>query len=67
VNVCAFYFGGYQNTVKKSITISSGSSCSNNQPTNTGLILRATDFVELNGNFGVPLGAELYVDVNDCY
>lgn len=65
---CAFYFGGYQPTVKKSISIGEiGNGCSNTQPANTNLVLRATDFVQLNGSFTVPVGSSLYIDVNPCY
>jgi beta-glucanase (GH16 family) len=54
----------------KSITIG-GSNC-NMIPQHVpidgvGYILRATDFVEISQDFSVPLGAELYIDVNSCY
>ena len=65
INNCAFWFGGYQPTVKKSINIGGG--CSNTQPVGTNLILRATDFIQFNGEFTVPYGASLYADVNACY
>jgi len=66
VNDCSFYFGGYENTVKKRIRIGEGG-CNNVQPIGTNLILRADEDVTLFGEFEVPLGAELYIDVNNCY
>lgn len=35
--------------------------------TTDNVYLRATDGVEINGDFIVPLGAELYIDVNEAY
>lgn len=67
LNVCSFWFGGYDNGLKKSITIGDGG-CGNVQPISSHLFLRATDFVELNGNFEVPLGSELTIETgNTCY
>jgi len=48
--------------VKKSISLSGVSSLS----TGEDVSLRATDFIELTNGFEVPLGAELYLDVNPC-
>jgi len=66
IDDCSFWFGGYENTVKKSIIIGGGG-CSNTQPVGTNLILRAKEDVTINGDFEVPLGAELYIDANNCY
>lgn len=64
INTCAFYFSGHDDKVKNSITIG-GSGCANTMPT-TGsgskVYLRAVNYVELNGEFTVPLGAELVVE-----
>jgi len=35
-------------------------------PVGTNISIRATDFIELKENFEVPLGAELFLDVNPC-
>ena len=48
--------------VKKSITLSGVSSLTSGQDVS----LRATDFIELKNGFEVPLGAELYLDINPC-
>lgn len=66
VNTCNFNFNNINNSVKKSITIG-GSNCSNIVPINSPLTLRATDFVEIKGDFYVPSGATFYIDVNSCY
>jgi beta-glucanase (GH16 family) len=66
INTGAFWFGGYSETVKKSITIG-GPGYANTQPANTTHIMRATDFILLNGEFTVPLGSTMYADVAPCY
>lgn len=66
INHCYFSFPYYNNTVKKSITIG-GVSCVNTQPSDSYYTLRAADFILINGDFEVPLGSELYLDVNSCY
>lgn len=48
--------------IKKSISLSSVSSL----PSGQNVSLRATDFIELKNGFEVPLGAELYLDINTC-
>lgn len=48
--------------VKKSISLSGVSSLVSGQ----NVSLRATDFIELKNGFEVPLGAELYLDINTC-
>lgn len=67
VEDCSFWFGGYDNKVKKRIVIGNGG-CGNVQPSGTNLFLRATDEVEIHGTFEVPLGAELVIETGDiCY
>lgn len=65
VNECLFPFASYTSTVKNSITIG-GDGCINDQPLGSSLTLRATDFVEIKGDFNLFLGSELYIDVNEC-
>jgi len=62
----SFWFGGHDNKVKDRIEIGNGG-CSNIQPIGSSIILRAKEEVIINGNFEVPLGAELYMDANNCY
>ncbi len=66
VNSCTYNFSSHNNKVKKSITIG-GSGCSNNLISGQNVVLRATDGIEIKGDFSVPLGAEFYADVNQCY
>ena len=40
---------------------------SNALQTTDHVYLRATKGVEINGDFTVPIGAELYIDVNSAY
>ncbi|MCL2682870.1 MAG: family 16 glycosylhydrolase [Bacteroidales bacterium] len=56
-----YNFNNYTYTVKKSCIFKNTSI-----PSGKSIIIRATDFVELKENFQVPLGAELYIDVNPC-
>jgi len=52
----------YNYAVKKWISLNSTSSLQQGQ----NVSLRATDFIELKNDFYVPLGAELYLDINPC-
>ncbi|MBL1233374.1 MAG: glycoside hydrolase family 16 protein [Flavobacteriales bacterium] len=55
----------YNNKVKKSITIGNVTapfSSNSNSPT----ILRATEHITLDKGFEIPIGEELYIDVNSC-
>lgn len=66
INACNYNFSTYDNKVKKEIIIG-GSACVNSIPNNTNMYLRATDGILINGDFTVPVGSELYIDVNPCY
>lgn len=66
MNVCNYNFSTYNNTVKKNITIGN-STCTNTIDSGQNIYLRATDGVLINGDFTVPIGSELYIDVNPCY
>lgn len=66
INTCNYNFSTYDNKVKKEIVIGGGA-CVNSIPNNTNMFLRATDGVLINGDFTVPVGSELYIDVNPCY
>ena len=54
----------YNNSVKKQITI--GNVSSTIKVEEESLTLRATDGIIINGDFEVPVGNELYIDVNQC-
>lgn len=66
LNVCNYNFGAYDNKVKKSITIGDGS-CINSLSVGQNIFLRASEGVLINGDFTVPDGAQLYIDVNTCH
>jgi len=66
INTCSFDFNTHDNKVKKNITIG-GSGCYNTAIPNSNNILRAKEFIIIKGDFTVPLGEELYLDVNTCY
>lgn len=66
LNVCNYNFGTHDNRVKKSITIGNGT-CNNSLNIGDNIYLRASEGVSINGDFTVPVGAELYIDVNSCY
>ena len=55
-------FNTYNYAVKKSITLSGATTI----PAGSNISLRATNFIELKNGFEVPLGAELYLDINPC-
>lgn len=66
LNVCNYNFGTHDNKVKKNITIGNGS-CSNSLNIGQNIYLRASESVLINGEFTVPVGSNLYIDVNPCY
>ena len=67
INDCGFSFFGYDQKVKKSITIGACGTALNVQPIGSSIFLRATDFIEINGAFTVPLGSKMTADIADCY
>lgn len=65
-SACAYNFATHTNTVKKSITFGNNT-CPVTVPTNQPYYFRASEGILINGDFTVPLGAEIYMDVNPCY
>lgn len=65
MNVCNYNFNTHDNKVKQSIIIGNGS-CSNALSIGSNVVLRASQSIEINGDFTVPVGAALYMDVNAC-
>lgn len=63
LNMNNYEFSSHDNKVKKKIIMTG----SNALQITDNVYLRATDGVEINGDFIVPLGAELYIDVNEAY
>jgi hypothetical protein len=70
ISTCSFNFSTYNDRVKNSITIG-GSGCSNTMPTSgngSRVYLRAVNYVQINGEFTVPLGSELTIEtLGSCY
>src|SRR5690554_2062138 len=66
ISFCNYNFGLYDNKVRKNITIGNGT-CTNIINYGQNVYLRASEGVLINGDFTVPLGCELYIDVNPCY
>lgn len=65
MNVCNYNFALYDNKVKKKIIIGNGT-CTNTVGVEQSVYLRTSEGVIINGDFTVPVGAELYIDVNPC-
>jgi len=55
-------FASYDYKVKKSIIMGGATTV----PQNSNIVLRATDFIELQPGFEVPLNTEIYLDVTPC-
>lgn len=58
-----YNFSSYDNRIKRKIIITGYNSLREGE----NIYLRAAEGVEINGEFSIPLGAELYIDVNDEY
>lgn len=63
INACNYNFSNYDNQVKNSITIGNGG-CTNSINSGDNVTIRASEFINLSGNFSVPLGASFYADAN---
>lgn len=63
---CSYNFSNHTNTVKKSIVLGNNS-CSITVPSNQPYYFRAAEGILINGDFTVPIGSEIYMDVNPCY
>jgi len=64
--ICAYNFSTHTNTVKNSI-IFGNNSCSISVPSDHPYYFRASEQILINGDFTVPIGSEIYMDVNPCY
>jgi beta-glucanase (GH16 family) len=66
INTCNYTFPATDNEVKKSITIGTGNN--NNCINSTGssnVIFWASDYINLSGDFSVPIGSTFFAGVND--
>ncbi len=66
LNACSYNFSTHDNKVKRNITIGTGG-CSNSLLPSDNVYMRASKGILINGDFTVPVGAQLYLDVNGCY
>jgi len=64
INSCEFDFSANENIIENAIIIGEGG-CSNSIPEGTDVNLRASQFIEIKGDFYVPLGSSLYADANN--
>jgi beta-glucanase (GH16 family) len=64
IDACFYNLNGYDNKVKKNIKIG-GNGCQNT--TSSSAFLRASEEIEIIGEFTVPIGNVLYLGVNPCY
>lgn len=62
VNLSNVDFLTFDYSVKKSITISNSI-----VPTTSKITLRATDFIQINGDFTIPLGSEFAIVPTPCF
>ncbi len=67
LNVCNYNFSNHDNRVKKQIIIGKFPLCFNTLQPGDNVHLRATDEVQINRNFVVPIGAELFINVDPCH
>ncbi|MFV0500665.1 MAG: family 16 glycosylhydrolase [Bacteroidales bacterium] len=65
INLCNYDFSNYVNTVKQKIIIGDGY-CTNSLNAGDNIFLRASEEITINGEFEIPLGAEIYLDVDKC-
>jgi len=66
LNACNYNFNSHDNRVKKKIILGNGS-CYNTLGSTDNVYLRASEGIEINGIFTVPVGATLYLDSSTCY
>ena len=66
-STCSFNYSTYPKTVKESITIGGCAGSVYSVPAGDSQYLHASDFIQINGDFTVPVGAELLLDVGSCY
>jgi len=68
INSCSWDINTYDNKVKESITFGgSSSSCSNTINSGGSKYLKATDYIEIDGNFTVNSGGIFVAETVSCY
>ena len=65
IDSCQYSFTTANSPVLKRISIG-GSGCVNTVPQGADIYLRASEGIEISGDFTVPSGAELFLDSNPC-
>ena len=66
INACNYNMNTHPHKVVKSISVG-GNGCSAAVNSGSNVVFRATDYVQLNAGFSVPLGASFYSLVKPCY
>ncbi|UKN01821.1 family 16 glycosylhydrolase [Paracrocinitomix mangrovi] len=67
INSCVYDVNTYDGKIKKSISFGGSSgSCASSVNTTNPVRMKATDFIQINGNFTVPAGAEFSAEIYAC-
>lgn len=67
VSVCSYNFNNPLNVGVKGSVLIGGLGCNNIVPLNSSHVIRASTSIEIKGDFTVPLGSSLYLDVNSSH
>lgn len=66
LDICSYDYSNHDNKVKKKIIIGKFPTCFSTLDPGDKVHLRATDEIRINYNFSVPVGAELFINVDPC-
>lgn len=66
INVCSYDMSNLDGRLKKNVIIG-GSGCSSSVPLGTRRDIRAVEFIEIKGEFIVPLDSELNLETMSCF
>jgi beta-glucanase (GH16 family) len=65
LNACTFNFNTYLPALYQSINIG-GIGCINAIPANGNIDMRATNYIQIDGTFDIPVGADVFLDITPC-
>lgn len=66
INACNYSLDAHNHKVNKSVSIG-GAGCSNSVSVGKNVSIKATDYVNIQGDFTVPVGAGFSASVDGCY